>query len=216
MNHKQAWDLIPWFVNGSAPESRSEELQRHMEECQACQGEVAAQRSLMQAMKTRPLVENMPHGSLQKLWTRIDAVPARPSMQATPRHRSPRATTWMAAAIAVQALMLGALTVFLLRSPRAAEDAPFRTVSTPSAVSGAASVRAVFSPDMTLGELQALLERARLRIVNGPTPEGVYTLATTQPSPAADPKAALVTLRSHPSTRFAEPIGPSNADRPSP
>ncbi|HXR51059.1 MAG TPA: anti-sigma factor, partial [Steroidobacteraceae bacterium] len=71
MNHRQAWDLIPWFVNGSAPESRSEPLQRHLAECPACRDEVAAQRSLMQAMKTRPLVENMPHGSLQKLWTRI-------------------------------------------------------------------------------------------------------------------------------------------------
>ena len=75
MNHRQAWDLIPWFVNGSAPESRSEPLQRHLAECPACRDEVAAQRSLMQAMKTRPLVENMPHGSLQKLWTRIDARP---------------------------------------------------------------------------------------------------------------------------------------------
>jgi len=205
MNHRQAWDLIPWFVNGSAPESRSEPLQRHLAECPACRDEVAAQRSLMQAMKTRPLVENMPHGSLQKLWTRIDARPEQPPLPATPRHRSPRAVSWLAAAVAVQALLLGALTLYLLKSPRAGEDAPFQTVSTPSPVPGAPSVRAVFSPDMTLGELQALLERARLRIVNGPSPEGVYALAP-QASAAGDPKQALVTLRSHPATRFAEPI----------
>ena len=207
MNHRQAWDLIPWFVNGSAPESRSEPLQRHLAECEACREEVAAQRSLMQAMKTRPSVENMPHGSLQKLWTRIDARPEQSPLPAAPRHRSPRAVSWLAAAVAVQALLLGTLTLFLLRSPRAGEDAPFQTVSAPPSAPGTPSVRAVFSPDMTLGELQALLERARLRIVNGPSPEGVYALAP-QASAAGDPKQALVTLRSHPSTRFAEPIAP--------
>lgn len=212
MNHRQAWDLIPWFINGSAPESSAASLEHHLQECPECRAEVAAQRAILQAMKTRPLVENMPHGSLQKLWARIDAQPAPPAssraaaQEEGTRQRPPRLVMWLAAAIAMQALLLGAVTLLLLRLPP--EEASFRTVSTPPAVTASPSVRAVFAPDMTLGELQALLERAGLRIVNGPTPEGVYSLAGKQASPAADPSRALAVLRSHPATRFAEPIGP--------
>lgn len=214
MNHRQAWDLIPWFVNGSAPDSRSESLEHHLRECPECRAEVEAQRAIMQAMKTRPLVENMPHGSLQKLWARIDAQPAAPAelpvsaeTEEGTRQRSPRLVVWLAAAIAMQALLLGAVTLLLLRLPP--DEAAYRTVSSPAAITAAPSVRAVFAPDMTLGELQALLERASLRIVSGPTAEGVYTLAATQASAAADVSRALALLRSHPATRFAEPIGPT-------
>ena len=61
MNHRQAWDLIPWFINGSAPDSRSASLEHHLRECPECRAEVEAQRAIMQAMKKRPLVETMPH-----------------------------------------------------------------------------------------------------------------------------------------------------------
>lgn len=202
MNHKHAWELIPWYVNGTVSESRREGLQHHLEECSLCREEVEAQRALMQGMKTRQQVETMPHASLQKLMARLDS---EPEVQRPAAGRPPRALRWLTAAVVLQAVMLGALATLLLRSPAGEAPAPYQTVSSPAVTPGAASVRAVFSPDMTLGELQALLERARLRIVNGPSPEGVYTLATT--SSSDDPKQALLTVRAHPAARFAEPIG---------
>ena len=202
MNHKHAWELIPWYVNGTVADSKRDGLLFHLEHCSQCRDEVEAQRALMQGMKTRQQVEVMPHASLQKLMTRIEADPL-PQRPAAPR--SPRTLRWLTAAVVLQALMLGALATLLLRSPRGEVQAPYQTVSSPATTPGAASVRAVFSPDMTLGELQALLERAHLRIVNGPTPEGVYTLATS--STGDDPKQALLTLRAHPAARFAEPNG---------
>jgi hypothetical protein len=66
-------------------------------------------------------------------------------------------------------------------------------------------VRAVFAPETRLGDMQALLERAHLRIVNGPSAEGVLTLALAATSD--DAAQALALLRAHPATRFAEPIG---------
>jgi hypothetical protein len=202
MNHKHAWELIPWYVNGTVADSKRDSLLLHLEHCGQCRDEVQAQRALMQGMKTRQQVEVMPHASLQKLMTRIEADP-QPQRPAT--SRSPRTLRWLTAAVVVQALMLGALATLLLRSPRGEVPAPYQTVSSPAPTPGVASVRAVFSPDMTLGELQALLERAHLRIVNGPSPEGVYTLATS--STGDDPKQALLTVRAHPAARFAEPIG---------
>jgi hypothetical protein len=153
-------------------------------------------------MKTRPQVESMPHASLQKLMARIDS---EPEVQHAAPARSSRTLRWLTAAVVLQALMLGALATLLLRAPRGEVPVTYQTVSSAAPAPGAPSVRAVFSPDMTLGELQALLERARLRIVNGPSPDGVYTLATA--SVADDPRQALLTVRAHPAARFAEPIG---------
>ncbi|HXC57830.1 MAG TPA: zf-HC2 domain-containing protein [Steroidobacteraceae bacterium] len=204
MNHRNAWDLIPWFVNGSIADNERAGLQHHVEGCAACREEIEAQRLLLQTMRTPPQVESMPHGSLQKLWQRIDENPA-PAQEEAPVARSPQAFRWLAAAVIVQALLLGVLATVMLRSPRSDADAAYRTVSTAVVEPGPASVRAVFSPDMTLGELQALLERAHLRIVNGPSADGVYTLATA--TRGDDPKQALLTLRAHPAARFAEPIG---------
>lgn len=201
MNHKHAWELIPWYVNGTVSDARRDGLLHHLEQCSQCRNEVEAQRALMQGMKTRPQVEAMPHASLQKLMTRIDSEPV--PQRATPP-RASRTLRWLTAAVVLQALMLGALATLLLRSPRAPAPATYETVSSPVAASGTASVRAVFAPDMTLGELQALLERAHLRIVNGPTPEGVFSLATT--TAEDDPRQALMTVRAHPAARFAEPI----------
>jgi hypothetical protein len=234
MNHRSAWDLIPWLVNGTVAENDRADLQHHVQNCAACREEIETQRALLQGMRTRPQVESMPHGSLQKLWQRIDAQqfdgPADAAMHDTSATaatsaipptsvihpasaqraaRSPRALRWLAAAVVLQAVLLGILATILLRGPQGQTDGAYRTVSTPAAVPGPASVRAVFSPDMTLGELQALLERAHLRIVNGPSPDGVYTLATA--SRTDDPKQALLTLRAHPGARFAEPI---DAERP--
>lgn len=202
MNHKHAWELIPWYVNGTVADAKRDSLLFHFQDCSQCRDEVTAQRALMQGMKTRQPVQAMPHASLQKLMQRIDADPL---PQRTAAARSPRALRWLTAAVVVQGLMLGALAALLLRSPRTAVPATYQTVSSPAPAPGTASVRAVFSPDMTLGELQALLERAHLRIVNGPSPEGVYTLATS--SAKDDPRQALLTVRAHPAARFAEPLG---------
>jgi anti-sigma factor RsiW len=209
MNHGQAWELIPWFVNGRASAEQCARVEQHLEHCPGCRAEVAAQRELMQAMRTPPAVESMPHASLQKLWTRIDggegAIPA-PVPAETPTRRRPGVTRWLAAAVAAQAVLLGVLCFALLDARSDGnERGTFRTVSAATTASGMPAVRAVFAAEMTLGELQALLERAHLRIVNGPSAEGVLTLALAARDD--DAAQALAILRAHPAARFAEPIG---------
>jgi anti-sigma factor RsiW len=205
MNHPTAWNLIPWFVNGRASDQEHEALEAHLAQCPDCRAEVEAQRGLMNAMQTTPVVESMPHASLQKLWQRIDAdrVQAAPA----PRMRQSRLVGLLAAAVAVEALLLGTLSAVVYHSRQGtAAPAEFRTVTAAPAVPVAPGVRAVFSPSLTLGELQALLADAKLRIAGGPSEDGVYTLATL--SAGDDPRQALRILRAHPASRFAEPIGP--------
>jgi Putative zinc-finger len=206
MNHHEAWDLIPWFVNGRASAEQCARLERHLHQCAGCRAEVAAQRELMSSMQTRPTVESMPHASLQKLWARIDGQPAVPAPPAAPRRR-PGLTVWLTAAVAAQALLVGVLSMALLnvRGSGAADRAAYRTVSAPLAAVGRPAVRAVFAPQMQLGELQALLERAHLHVIDGPSAEGVLTLALA--APGDDAAQALAILRADPAARFAEPIG---------
>jgi anti-sigma factor RsiW len=205
MNHPTAWNLIPWFVNGRASDRDREALEAHLAQCADCRAEVESQRGLMNAMQTTPVVESMPHASLQKLWQRIDANPAQ--SPAPTRIRQVRLVGWLAAAVAVEALLLGTLSTVVYHSRQvAATPAEFRTVTSAPTTPVAPGVRAVFSPALTLGELQALLADARLKIAGGPSEDGVYTLATL--SPGDDPRQALKILRAHPASRFAEAIGP--------
>lgn len=206
MNHTTAWNLIPWFVNGRASNREREALESHIGQCPECRAEVEAQHGLMNAMQTTPVVESMPHASLQKLWQRIEADPAVPAPEPA-RLRQSRLVGWLAAAVAAEALLLGVFTTVLYHSRgTGAVPAEFRTVTSAPAAAVAPGIRAVFSPAMTLGELQDLLSQAGLRIANGPTEYGVYTLAPV--SPDADTRQALQVLRAHPAARFAEPIGP--------
>ncbi|HEX9404189.1 MAG TPA: hypothetical protein VF917_07145, partial [Steroidobacteraceae bacterium] len=62
-------------------------------------------------------------------------------------------------------------------------------------------IRAVFSPTITLVELQAVLDEAQLRIVSGPTEAGVYSLAANSGRPVS---ASLASLRRDEKVRFAE------------
>jgi hypothetical protein len=205
MNHVNAWELIPWIANGSASGDERAELQLHLEECAECRTELAAQRALMQAMRTSPLVEKMPHASFNKLRARIDEKSATPTAAASQRPRRTRLVQWLTAAVVLHAILLGALVLAVMQGRQSADTDSFRTVSSAEAGARGPGIRAVFSADLTMGDLLHLLEDVDLQITAGPSAEGVYTLA---PAGSSDGRAALTTLRAHPGVRFAEPLGP--------
>jgi hypothetical protein len=208
MNHNAAWDLIPWFVNGRASDSERSDIELHLQQCAECRAEIEAQRALMNAMQTTPVVESMPRVSLQKLWSRIEADPLTQTGAPMKHARNTRLVGWLAAAVAAEALLVGTLASALYQSrpDSAGNSREFRTVSSTQTAGGTPGVRAVFSPELTLGELQVLLGRSKLTIIRGPSEDGVYTLALA--SSTDDARQALLTLRAHPASRFAEPIGP--------
>ena len=80
-------------------------------------------------------------------------------------------------------------------------SADYHTVTTSTPRPPDEVIRAVFSPTITLVDLQAILDEAQLRIVSGPTEAGVYSLAATSRRPV---NSSLALLRRHSSVRFAE------------
>ncbi|MGB6353124.1 MAG: hypothetical protein WBF21_04050, partial [Steroidobacteraceae bacterium] len=113
----------------------------------------------------------------------------------------------MAASVAVMAVALSLLAAdrWLQFRARAAQPS-FYTVTTESPHPPGEVIRAVFSPAITLVELQSILDEAQLRIVSGPTEAGVYSLAAKSKRPVS---SSLALLRAHAKVRFAESTQPS-------
>lgn len=203
MNHREAWDLIPWLVNDSLDATQREHLERHLDECADCRGELHTQRELKQAMNSGTLVEAMPRASLQRLWERIDAdsLQSREAATSAAPAPAPVARRFVAAAACI-GLVAGAALTATFASWSDESPAGFRTVTDEAPVVANGAIRAVFAGELTLTELQSLLRDAQLQAVAGPTQGGVYTLLPATPR---DTGAALAVLRAHPAVRFAEP-----------
>jgi hypothetical protein len=226
--HAEAIVLIPWLVNGRLPPGDAAWLERHVQQCEICRREVAAEQGLRQAVRhDGSNVEHAPHAALQKLWARIDqstaaapvTVPAaetRPAVS-TPATRESvglQATRWKVAAAAILAIGVGFVAVHAVGRFVPGFDPDYRTATagrpTPG---GVGQIRAVFSPSVTVDELSQIVGSSRLKIVDGPSDAGVYTLAL-QSGQAMRMADVIARLRSDPRVRFAEPIADDSGTSP--
>lgn len=211
--HEEIFELFPWYLNGTIAEPGRQKVDEHVRVCAACREQLARERDIYQAMSAAPSLEYIP-ASFSRLQARLDALPAEkaaapePSVrQSASRREMPRlraAMPWpRLAAAAIVVLAVGLLS--LVSADRwvqiAALPSAYRTVTTSPPRAPDEVIRAVFSPGITLVELQAILDEAQLRIISGPTEAGVYSLAATSSRPVT---VSLSLLRRHESVRFAE------------
>ncbi len=222
--HEEAFGLFPWYLNGTITETERQKVDEHLRVCTACRDQLTLERNIYRAMSAESSLEFIP-ASFSRLQARLDALAqetlAAPELPlrrpATNRGISQRrAMPWprrMAASIAI--LGLGSLT--LVSADRwvqiRALPSEYRTVTTAAPRAPDEVIRAVFSPAVTLVELQAILDEAQLRIVSGPTEAGVYSLAANSDRPVT---VSLSLLRRHAAVRFAEStrIDPRSAGAP--
>jgi hypothetical protein len=212
--HEEVTALIPWHVNGTLGEHERQRLDAHLLLCANCRDALAQERRVFEGVSAEPAVEYMPAASLKRLQARLDspdsaasaaAPPAAPATEAQGR-RSMRWQGLMAASIAVMAVALSWLAADRWMQSRASPN--YFTVTTAAPHVPGEVIRAVFSPTITLTELQNILDAAQLRIVAGPTEAGVYSLAANSARPVS---SSLALLRQHSDVRFAESTQPSAA-----
>jgi anti-sigma factor RsiW len=215
--HRQAWDQIPWLINGTLPESERPAIDAHLESCADCREELEFQRRLVAALDARTSVQGDPQMSWPQLRARIDAagLPLRTTRNSGRRgYGASRAwIPWLVAAMVVQAIGLGVLGTVLWAKPGTSMTAMgggYRTLSASEPVSGAATIRVVFAPELSVGRMQALLAAAGLQVQSGPSSAGVWSLEPLHDlNRSAATQAALRELRSSAEVRFAEAIGGS-------
>jgi hypothetical protein len=218
--HEEVTALIPWYVNGSLGEHERERLDTHLPLCANCRDAVAQEQRIYRGVSAEPAVEYMPAASLKRLQARLDALDATASGTApaaipaadAQRRRSMPWQGLMAASVAVMAVALSWLAADRWTQSRTRAPNYFTVTTAAPHVPGEV-IRAVFSPAITLTELQAILDAAQLRIVAGPTEAGVYSLAANSRRPVS---SSLALLRQHSEVRFAESTQPGTGSGDTP
>jgi anti-sigma factor RsiW len=216
--HEDLAALLPWYVNGTIGEPDRQRFDHHLKTCASCREELEIERRIHRRVAADPPVEYMPAASLKRLQARIDSLDGEapptdaPMVRRTRRPRRPQG--WMAASLAVIAVASGWMAVDGWRMFRApAAPANYYTVTTSAVHARDEVIRAVFSPTITLAELQAILAEAQLRIVAGPSEAGVYSLAANSSRPVS---LSLALLRQHSTVRFAEITQPGSTQHSGP
>ncbi len=223
--HREISELIPWYVNGTIGALDRQKLDTHFLTCAACRGEMLEERRMYEAMSADSGIEYMPAASFKRLQARIEqGESALASAPGAPRPRFPRRAPepsvhrrmprryLIAASIAVLVLAISLVSTDKRYRLRGWEPpSEYHTVTTSAPRAPNEVIRAVFSPTITLVQLQAILDEAQLRIVSGPTEAGVYSLAANTDRPV---NSSLALLRRHSAVRFAESteIGDTRGD----
>jgi len=216
--HRQAWDLIPWIVNGTASEAECQCVQEHVQSCADCREELEFQRRLQRAVAREAGPEVEAHSAWTRMRERLDgdsgSLPTAAERFAPRRLRRVERTwlPWVMAAMLVQGVGLGVLgTALWPHVPSAGANAvapadAYHTLSASLPAISPATVRVVLAPTMTLAELRGALASARLQVVSGPSDAYVWSLAPAGEPTRAATDAAVRALRATAGVRFAEPI----------
>jgi anti-sigma factor RsiW len=218
--HQEIGELLPWFVNGRLSDADRQRVDAHLRLCGACSDELTMQRRIYDVMAVEAGVEHMPMAGLNRLRRRIESLdaagPAPGAPEVAARSEAPAGSSLRqrrgAIAASLAMAVVGAFAALLWNQhERRIAPANYYTVTTTAPQAANAAIRAVFTPTVTLSELQALLDDAHLKIVSGPTEAGVYSLAVSG-SPSVD--WSLQRLRGHDVVRFAESVAPASVTGP--
>lgn len=210
IDHRRAWELLPWYVNGSLDGDELERFEEHLGGCDACRREIAVEERWAREIRSSEELVYSPDRALAELRARLAAA-ERSDAPASHGRDSRLARLWRRAsgetsgalrfAVLAQAAAILALVAVLSLEPAPSE---FRTVSDPVAEfrTDGAMVRVVFAEGVTEPELRELLLAADARFVDGPSPRGVYTLEV----PRERVESAVEALRRDAQVRLAEPL----------
>lgn len=203
--HQEVSALIPWYVNETIDEHERQRVEDHVDACAECCNDLSVQRRIFEGIGAQPALNYMPVASLKRLQSRLDALQSPPAMAPAQQQQDGRRMPWrgwMAASIAALTVGVALFAVDRWVQFEARLTQPnYRTVTNSSPRPQGEVIRAVFSPTITLVELQSILDEAQLKIVSGPTEAGVYGLASKSTMTA---RSSLALLRRHPAVRFAE------------
>jgi len=199
--HGETTELLPWLVNDTLSGAERVRVERHLAECVACRNEVESLRTL-QAYIAQEGEDPLLTHALGRINARLQEVESGSGPRRILRWIAlqwKQTRPWMRGAVIAQTALLALLTVAMLAHP---SPRYYRTLgSAPARANPDTELVVVFDAALPEREVRDLLLRLHARVVNGPSPEGVYTLEVAQ----GEQQAALAVLRRESSVVFAEP-----------
>ncbi len=197
--HEEVFALLPWHVNGTLAREEQQRVREHVGPCLVCRREIQLLETL--ATHARSAGQDAEcEAALQRLARRIERAPS-----------APRAMPWMAAAVLALSTSLvvwagdnahqstawlrNAGYLLPVPEPVSADDPPLGP-----------HVRLIFHDDITERELRAIVLAVGAAVIEGPTPDGRYTLAFARQMSPGELLAALRQLRYSRQVLYAEPV----------
>ena len=179
LTHEVALELLPWLVNGSLSNDEASAAGDHAQSCVICRRELERLKLFQEPFSLASDAVVAPAPDMRAINRRIDDLIARRNgwRDALWQLRVFAQSPWRVVFVAQSIALLVLASLLLAPSP---PQTVFTTLSSPSALTKAGSVRVVFSPDLDEPTLSGMLHEYKLSIIDGPTERGVYTLGSNE------------------------------------
>ena len=196
--HEKAFELLPWYVNGTLSDADLGDVERHIRNCLPCRVALLEQRHLATLLKEQPTVRLSAEGGFERLLAEIDA--SRQSARRAPRQRAlrlPRLARFATAAALAASLVLAAWLVTLGGDSR---EATFVTATQPGGAN--AEIDVVFAENVSAADHLALIREINGVTIDGPSDVGRYRVRLTE-ADADRIDGIIARLRGDARVRFA-------------
>ncbi len=204
IDRDEAWDLIPWYVNGTLDAREAAAVEAYLTEDPSFRAEVAAERRLAEGVAALDTMDVEMERSLRAMRQRIEAETPMPRPRAEAggvrRALAGLAKLDLRLLFPVGAVTAAVALLLVVLQPAPVPDARFQTLTDPATVSEVPQIRIKVSGEATETGLRRLFLQHDVRVVDGPTPTGVYTLET---APGADAQAIAAALLASSDVEFA-------------
>lgn len=212
--HDSVDALLPWYVNGTLSPEEDSRVEQHTETCLQCRTAITELQSLQHVVQHSTDIGLVERKSLQGVLSRIDPLPVESVARRHESFAKKINTFWSdfmtlpggwRYTVVAQFLLLALVLGITFDRPSMAPE--FTTLSTPAENTKHKNVqiRVVFAEDVLLRDIRHLLVDAQTRIVDGPTPSGVYMLETVY-APNEVLQDVLDRWRNKALVRFVEPV----------
>lgn len=191
--------LLPWYANGTLASEEREQVARHLESCPDCRRELDELMQIKHELTAVYRVHPEPSDRLAR------SVLANVAQEASTRRHAPAETRsrldgldrWIRSLLMPQwvptlvAVVLVAQLGLLLWVTMPSQQGQ---VTTRSLSSATVTFKIIFQEQATEGQIRALLNTIRGRVIDGPNPEQAYFIEVITGDPSGNVKA-LETLR---------------------